>query len=255
MTLFITSVFFVFGLVIGSFLNVCIYRIPQNISVAKGRSYCPNCKITLSPPELFPVLSYLFLGGKCKTCKEKISPRYAMVELLTAVLFALCGYVFGIMRLELGVIYALFFAVLVVVAFIDIDTMEVPDRMHVFILAFALAKIALFPSDWLGMLIGAVIVSLPMLVIALFTGGFGGADIKLMAVSGLLLGAKSIVVSFLLAVVLMGSFGIVMVIRKLLFKRAYAKKVPFCPALAFGCVVGALFGDMIANWYLNLFIL
>ncbi len=252
MTVYITSVFALFGLIIGSFLNVCIYRLPKGISVAKGRSYCPSCNKTLSPIDLFPVLSYVFLRGKCRRCKEKISPRYALVELLTAALFALNGYVFGIMRLEDAIIYSLFFAILIVITFIDLETMEVPDRLHIFIAILALVKMYFHLDDFLYYIIGAFIISLPMLLIAMFTGGFGGADIKLMAVAGLLLGAKSIVVSFLIAVVLIGSIGAVLIIRKFVFKREYKSKVPFCPGLAIGCVLGTFFGNTIADWYISL---
>ncbi len=159
------------------------------------------------------------------------------------------------MQIELGVIYALFFAILIVVSFIDYDTMHVPDRMHVFIICLALVKMAIYPKNILFMLVGAVIISIPMLIIALITNGFGGADIKLMAACGLLLGAKSIVVAFVVAVFLMGSFGVVLVIRKLLFKRNYNSKIPFCPALSFGCIIGTFFGESIANSYLSLLIL
>ncbi len=251
MSIFITSMFGLFGLIIGSFLNVCIYRIPLKISVAKGRSYCPNCKNTLSPIELVPVLSYVFLRGKCKNCKQKISPRYALVESLTAILFALCGYVFGIMQLELAVIYSLFFAVLIVVSFIDLNTMEVPDTMHVLIAVLAIVKFAINPQNIWQLLLGGVIVSVPMLIIALITNGFGGADIKLMAAAGILLGAKSIAVAFVVAILIMGTYGFVLIIRKKLFKRAYKSKVPFCPALALGCAFGVFMGDIIANWYLS----
>ncbi len=252
MTIFITSIFALFGLIIGSFLNVCIYRTPLKISVAKGRSYCPSCKNTLSPIELVPVLSYVFLGGKCKNCKCKISLRYALIELLTAFLFALCGYIFGIMQLELAVIYSVFFAVLIVTAFIDIDTMEVPDALHVIIACLAVIKILLNTQNLWQMLLGGLIVSVPMLILAVTVHGFGGADIKLMAASGLLLGAKSIVVSFLLAVMVMGTVGTILILRKKLFNRKYNSKVPFCPALALGCAVGVFYGEIIFNWYLNL---
>ncbi len=254
MTLLITSIFALFGLVIGSFLNVCIWRIPQKISIAKGRSFCPHCKNTLSPLELFPVLSYVFLGGKCKTCKQKISPRYALVELLTATLFAACGGVFGIMQLEYAVIYALFFAVLIVAAFIDLDTMEVPDTLHIIIFCLGVAKAIISPTQIWQMALGALIVSVPMLILAVLTKGFGGADIKLMAASGLLLGAKNIVVAFILAVIIMGSYGFVLIIRKKLFKCEYTSKVPFCPALSMGCVLSVFFGNIISNWYLNFII-
>ncbi len=251
MSAYVTVVFGVFGLVIGSFLNVCIYRLPKKISVAKGRSYCPHCNNTLSPIDLVPVLSFVFLKGKCRRCKERISPRYAAVELLTSALFAANGYVFGIMRIEQAVLYSLFFAILVVIAFIDIDTMEIPDRLHLFIAIIAVANPSLYSTNFWQYLLGAVIISIPMYLIALITGGFGGADIKLMAAAGLLLGAKIIVVSFLIAILIMGSIGIVLIIRKALFRRNYVSKVPFCPGLAVGCIIGTYYGELIANRYLS----
>ncbi len=252
MTVYLTSIFALFGLIIGSFLNVCIYRLPKKISVAKGRSYCPKCEKTLTPLMLIPVLSYIFLRGKCGHCAEKISPRYAAVEIITAILFAICGYIYGIMLLELAVIYAIFFAVLVVIAFIDIDTMEIPDRLHLIIAILAIPKMIIYPEEIVAMLIGAVAISVPMAVLAVVTGGFGGADIKLMAAAGLLIGTNGIVMSFLFAVIIMGSLGMILIIRKILFKREYTSKVAFCPALAIGIVGGTLFGEQIVNWYLEL---
>ncbi len=252
MSIYITVIFAVFGLVIGSFLNVCIYRMPKNISVAKGRSYCPKCDETLSPLELVPVLSFLALRGRCRHCKAKISPRYAAVELLTAILFALCGYFIAPYSIVFAAVYAIFFAILIVITFIDLDTMEVPDRLHICIAILALACMYFRVDEFWYYLLGAVIVSIPMLIIAIITGGFGGADIKLMAAAGLLLGAKSIVVSFLAAILIMGSIGVVLIIRKIIFKREYNKKMPFCPALTFGCVTGTFLGDIISGWYFSL---
>ncbi len=157
--------------------------------------------------------------------------------------------------LAAGIIYGLFFLALVAVAVVDLRTMEIPDKIHVLIAFLAVVKLVLYPSLAPQMLVGAVAVSVPMLVITLLTGGFGGGDIKLMAAAGLLLGVKSIVVSFVFAVVLMGSFGMILVLRKMLFKRDYKSKVPFGPALSAGCVVGTFFGEYIANWYLNLILL
>ncbi|MEG1501430.1 MAG: prepilin peptidase, partial [Clostridiales bacterium] len=187
--------FFIYGLLIGSFLNVCIYRIPLGISVAKGRSMCPSCHNKLGFWDLIPLFSYLFLGGHCRYCQAKISPRYAVVELLTALVFTACYWHFQ--ALPQGILACLLAAVLIVIAFIDLDTREIPDKFHLMILFLAVINLFIDPSGDLIMKIsGLFAVSVPMFVIAFFTGGFGGADIKLMAAAGLYLGTFPIIVAF-----------------------------------------------------------
>ncbi len=171
------------------------------------------------------------------------------VMLLLPLLFAAYGYIYAFDYR--AIIYCLFFTVMAIVTLSDIYTLTVPDSMHVCIAILALIGIILDLQQLFLYLVGFFIISVPMLLIACFTGGFGGADIKLMAVAGLLLGSRLIVVAFLIAITIMGSAGIVLIIRNLLFKIPYKNRVPFCPALAMGCVSAVFFGDNLVDLYLR----
>lgn len=246
----IVTLFLIYGIILGSFLNVCIYRIPKDISVAKGRSFCPSCNHALGAADLIPVFSYLFLGGKCRYCKNKISPRYALIELLTGLLFSVIGYHY-LFSLE-AVIDCLLCCFLIVLSFIDLDTQEIPDRFHLFILFLGLISI-LFEnnSPWYLSVLGFFIISVPMLLIAYFTDGFGGGDIKLMAASGLLLGAYNIVLAFFIG----AFFGAVYGTYLILFKKANRKSAfAFGPFLAIGIFIAELYGDKLIAFYLRLYI-
>lgn len=238
---------FILGVIIGSFLNVCIYRIPKGESVARGRSHCTNCGKTLGATELIPVISYLFLRGKCKSCKVRISPRYALVELLCGCVFTLAYAAFGVSAR--GIITALFYAVLIVVSFIDLDTMEIPNGAHIIIIALSVASVLLVPEiSIIDRLIGLVCVSVPFLLISLFTGGFGGGDIKLLAVSGLLLGWKGVLTGALIAIVVGACVGVA---YKLI---THKRKMPFGPFLSLGLAAGAIIGEPLITWYIGLII-
>jgi len=247
----ITAIFvFIFGTIIGSFLNVLIYRIPLKLDFVKGRSFCPSCHHELSALDLFPVFSYLFLRGKCRYCKTKISLRYPLIELLTGVLFTLVYLRFGsTLETVIGIILA---CDLIVLAMIDHDTLEFADGfsaliigLGVLFLVFNYDKVVLIDA-----MIGMVAVSVPMYLIAVFTGGFGGADIKLMAAAGLLLGYKYILVAFFIGVLFGGTQAII------LLRQGEDKKamMPFGPHLAIGIFLAFLYGKPILDWYLNFFI-
>lgn len=237
-----------YGLIIGSFLNVCIYRIPLGISVVKGRSYCPRCQHTLKPYDMVPVLSYLVLGRKCRNCKEPISPRYALVELLTGLLFGLCFLAFGLTAMS--VVACLAGAILVVIGFIDFDTQTIPDGANLLLLLLGIASMFLPPHLPLASHIGgALVISAPMLLLAYCTNGFGGGDIKLFAAGGLLVGFGGAILSFLLAAILGGIYGIYL----LLVKKASRKdSFPFGAFIGFGLFISLLYGQEIVLWYLGL---
>lgn len=155
--------FFLFGLVIGSYLNVAIYRLPLRLSTAKGRSFCPQCHHTLSAMDLIPVLSWLGLRGKCRYCHAPISPRYPLIESLTGILYALCGFYYG--ATFSAVLHCLFLSILIVMAMIDLDTMEIPDRLSVFILILAVIALALEPASIPSRILGALIISVPFWIL------------------------------------------------------------------------------------------
>jgi leader peptidase (prepilin peptidase)/N-methyltransferase len=249
MYLYFATITFLFGCIIGSFLNVCIYRIPHHESIVVGSSHCPECSTPIRPYDLIPILSFLFLGGKCRTCKEKISLRYPLIEFLTGCLFLGVYLVYGYSWTTL--IGFIFSGVLIVIAMIDLDTMEIHDVFHYIILGLALVSILLLKGNIVDRLVGSLIISLPFYVVAYITQGLGGGDIKLMAVGGLLLGVKAVVVGALIGIF---SGGIIAAFL-LIFKKKNAKTmIPFGPFLCIGLYTAYLFGNNIFQWYVSLFI-
>lgn len=200
---------FVLGAVIGSFLNVVIIRIPrhESISGTYNRSHCMSCGHTLSPLDLVPIFSYIFLGGKCRYCKAHISPRYWIVESVTA-----CAFTLSVMFLGLSISLVIAFvlaAALVVASGIDIDRMEIPYGCSIVIAALGIVAtvMSVFTGDmpWYDHLIGAVAISVPFALLAMF-GAMGGGDVQLMAAAGLLLGWKNIIPAAAIGIVL-GAIG------------------------------------------------
>lgn len=239
---------FILGSIIGSFLNVCICRLPKKESIVTGRSHCTNCDHPLSFLEMVPILSYLFLGGRCKQCKTHISLQYPLVEALTAVLFVLSVIRFGFT--PYAMLLCAFFAVLIVCAGIDIHTMEFPDILHIWILGISIIHFIIDPSFFIEGLIGFVILSVPMLLLSLVADGFGGGDIKLSAVCGLFLGYKLVLIGFFAACITAAIFGTFLLLSKRADKKS---RFAFGPHLAFGFALSALYGADILNAYLSLF--
>lgn len=200
------------GLVVGSFLNVCIYRLPRGEFFSKSRSFCPNCKSPIKAYDNIPVLSYIILRGKCRSCGERISPRYPLVELLTCALWVGNYAAFGLDGMT--IVYDITVAVLIVAAFVDLDTFEIPDSGIVTLLILGAVTFAPFGGvSWQDKLIGCVCVSVPMFIVCLF-GGMGFGDVKLYFVLGLLLGWKKILVVFLLSVVLGAAVSVIYLVIK-----------------------------------------
>lgn len=246
---------FFFGACIFSFLNVVVDRLPRNESIVKGRSHCDHCGHSLGAMELIPVISYLMLRGRCKNCHGKIPVRSLVVEILGGAAFMGCVYFYsdgslGIISLE-GLLAFIFICILMVVAYIDLDTQMIYDRFHILILVLGI--ISCFISKDLNIverLIGSVVISVPMLVLSiLIPGAFGGGDIKLMAVSGFFLGFKAIVIAMFIALIIGGGYGTYMLVTKKLDKKDH---FAFGPYLAIGLIVALFIGNELMNWYIGL---
>lgn len=244
------------GMCIFSFLNVVIYRLPLGISFARGRSFCPRCKTQLKGYDMVPVLSWLLLGGKCRTCKSPISPRYPLVEALGGLAAWLALRFFGEWN---GYYYALtpqsvlsfaLLSLLTVIAFIDIDTMEIPNSLQVVGIVIALASVFAFPEVKLSArIIGLFSVSVFMLALAIAVpGAFGGGDIKLMAVMGFYLGWKYILTAFFIAILTGGMWGIYLLAVK---KKKGKDQFAFGPFLCIGIAVTIFCGEPLLEWYLK----
>ncbi|MDL2236354.1 prepilin peptidase [Christensenellaceae bacterium OttesenSCG-928-K19] len=237
------------GMVLASFLNVCIYRIPKGKPVAAGRSVCPKCGHEIRAWDNIPIVSYFLLKRKCRDCGATISVRYPVVEAIGGVCFLLTWLRFG-MAWETPVIWT-FACVLILIAFIDLDTQEIPDRFHLIILGLGIASFFLTdgPGIW-QRLIGAAVISVPLLVISLATGGFGMGDVKLMAVSGFLLGWQATLFAGFAGCVLAAVVAGVLIAQK---KKTRKDKIAFGPYLAIALFAAALYAQPIIGAYLSLF--
>ncbi|NLW14699.1 MAG: prepilin peptidase [Erysipelothrix sp.] len=238
---------FIFGLIIGSFLGVIIDRLPLKLSIATGRSRCDTCNRNLTAFELIPIFSYFIQGAKCKNCKTPLSFRYPLLELITGFSFLLVYHNFGLtLETLFGIIFT---SILIIIAFIDIDTMLIYDRFHIIIIVLAIIEAFVFKKNLIHLLIASLIVSIPLLIVANITGGMGGGDIKLMFASGLLLGINKIIVAFVIAVVIGGTYGIITLLNK---KHKSSDAIPFGPYLCLGLYISMLYGLSISTWYLSL---
>lgn len=183
--IFWTVAVFILGAAIGSFLNVVILRTPLKQSIVVNRSHCMSCGKQLRNIDLIPIVSYVFLRGKCRFCKTKISPRYWIVELLTALMYVLSFYALG---LTVELVYALILIpVLIALSGIDIDTMSIPYWASITIAVLGLISIFTDDATWQEHLLGMVCVGVPFALLAMF-GAMGGGDVQIMAAAGLLLG-------------------------------------------------------------------
>ena len=252
MLLFLDSipyiVIFIFGIVIGSFLNVCIYRLPLHESIITAPSHCMTCGRKLRWYDMVPVFSWIVLGGKCRNCKSKISVQYPIIEALNGILYVLVCAVNGLTWVSL--LYCLMVSALLTLSLIDWRTYEIPFGINVFLFLIGIAATALDRGNLISHLIGAVCVSAFLEILFLLSGGraIGGGDIKLMAAAGLLLGWKEI----LLALVIGSVAG--SVIHLILMKVQKKDRVlAFGPYLALGIFFAMLYGNAIITWYLRLF--
>lgn len=240
---------FVFGICIGSFLNVVIWRVPNKLSFVTGRSFCPKCNEQIKSYDLIPIFSFLFLGGKCRNCHSKISFRYPLIEFIVGILYVFSFYVLGF-TLSAILVCALV-SILVCVTMVDFDTMEIPDGFNLMLIIPAIAAIFVFPEVSItARIIGLFAVSLPMFLIAWLTGGFGGGDIKLIAVCGFLLGWQNVLVATFIALVLGAIVGVYL---KATHKIEKNQPIPFGPYLCAGIYIAILFGNLLVDSYLSLF--
>ena len=250
----ITLFTFLYGLLIGSFLNVCIYRIPLEETVVKGRSYCPSCHSLIPWYCNVPLFSYLFLRGRCKDCKNPISPLYPAVELLNGLLYVVILQIYGLSIPALFM--AILFSILIIITFIDLKHQIIPDGLVLILLITGILhsayQIFMLDSPWHLWVIGFFAASLPLFILALiYPDGMGGGDIKLMAVSGLFLGWNLILLSLFIGALLGSIVSLFIILRK---KGTRKTALPFGPMLAMGIIACSLWGNQLLTWYLILFL-
>ncbi|NLY54814.1 MAG: prepilin peptidase [Firmicutes bacterium] len=236
---------FTSALLVGSFLNVCIYRIPRQESVAYPPSHCPHCQQRLGPLELIPLISFLWQRGRCRHCAAAISWRYPLVELLTAILLTLVYLRFG-WSLDL-VYYGGLTALYIVIGFIDLSTMLIPTELVVggmlWVTAYNLFTRQAISNWLLGGVLGC---GLFYVIYVVSRGGLGGGDVRLASLLGLALGLERLPLALILACI----SGAAVAIFLLITRRANGKTpIPFAPFLAAAGYVAALWGEAIKLWY------
>lgn len=237
---------FLYGIVIGSFLNVCIYRIPRGESVVTGRSHCTSCGCQIKWYDLFPVFSYLFLKGRCRKCGSRISLQYPLIEAANGFLYAAIFLINGF-TIE-SILYSLMASALLGLSVIDVRTFEIPPVFNWFIGILGVVAL-LLDRQYVLHSVGFFVISGFLLLIYWLTkgAGIGGGDIKLMAAAGLLLGWQKIILAFFTGCILAS------VIHLLRMKFAGEdRKLAMGPYLSAGILIAALFGEQMIRWYAGL---
>jgi len=242
------------GLAVGSFLNVCVHRLPREQSLNSPPSRCPQCNYRLRWADNIPLVSYVMLGGRCRECRARISIRYPIVELVTMGLFVLHGATFGWTPL---LIPRLAFACAMVVLFaIDLEHHLLPNAITLPGIVVGLIASTVLPPGIVDALIGVLIGGGVLWLIGeayfRFSGheGMGGGDVKMLAMIGAFLGWKLVLVTLILSSVLGSMIGLIVIaIRKGGLKYA----LPYGTFLALGALVASLAGDAIVNWYVGLY--
>ena len=240
-------VIFIFGITIGSFLNVCIYRIPLHQSIVTVSSHCMTCGRKLKWYDMIPVFSWLLLGGKCRNCKSKISRQYPVIVSLNGILYVVICLVNGMDLFSL--IYCLMTSALLTLSLIDWRTYEIPPGINAFLFILGVAAAVLDRGNLLSHLAGMVCVSGFLGILYLISRGraIGGGDIKLMFACGLILGWKLIILAFLLGCII-GSVIHLVRIRV----QGEGHVLAMGPYLSAGIFLTALWGNAWISWYISL---
>ncbi len=246
---FLYLIIFLFGLIIGSFLNCIIYRLEVGKSFLRGHSFCPYCKHELAWHDLIPVFSFLMLKGKCRYCQKPISIQYPLIELTTAILFVL---VFNSQNL-LNTGYLLLTTSFLIIIFVyDLKHYIIPDK--VIFPAILTSFLFLFATNslLLNTVLSAFGASFFFLLIYLISQGqwMGFGDVKLSFLMGLHLGFPNILVALFLAFFTGAIIGLILIAQN---KKTLKSMVPFGPFLFFGTFLAMFYGELIINWYCDLF--
>ena len=241
------------GIIIGSFLNVCIFRIPNEESISYPPSHCTICEHKLRILDLIPIISYIFLKGRCKYCGKKISIQYPVIEIINAILYFTFVNKYGLTLLSLK--YCIMASILIVIAVIDLKTQYVYSSViltgGICGLLCIIGQLYINKQSIITYFMGALIAFIIIGLIVVISHGMGEGDIEIAAMCGLFLGVKGILLTLFLSIVIGGIVGIILLLFKL---RNIKDEISFGPCLAIGALVSALFGNELINLYLSLFI-
>lgn len=242
--------FFIYGTVLGSFYNVVGLRVPKGTLFQQQRSYCDTCERTLGWPELIPIFSYLFQGGRCKICREKISPIYPIMEFITGFLFAYSFHRFEFSHLT--VLGLLLTSLIIPITVSDIVYQKIPNKILLFFTPLFVIYRFIYPlSPWWDSLLGAAIAFLLVFLIILISkGGMGMGDLKYYTLFGFIFGIKYFFLLFFLSTL----YGVVIGVIKMKVDGTGGKtRIAFGPFIGLAALTVFFFGPQIVNWYLNLF--
>jgi leader peptidase (prepilin peptidase)/N-methyltransferase len=249
----ITIISIIFGAIVGSFLNVCIFRIPKEESIIWPGSHCPYCKKPIKFYDNIPLISYLLLRGKCRQCHGSISLQYPLVEGITALSSLLL-----IMKFDLSLSYLIYFgfvAALIVITVIDLYHQIIPDVISLPGIGVGLLASLVIPQiTFLNSLIGILLGGGSLFLVAtvyqwLFKReGMGGGDVKLLAMIGAFLGWKAVILTILLSSLIGSITGMIMMVLK---GKDFKYAIPFGPFLSFGAVIALFYQNEIIFWYLQ----
>ncbi|MBN2027451.1 MAG: prepilin peptidase [Actinobacteria bacterium] len=254
---YFSVVVFLFGLVVGSFDNVAIYRIPEGKSLWAPRSFCPKCGTTIAWYDNIPMVSYLLLRGRCRHCSESISWRYPLVELVSGLLFLAVFAKVDFQWTAEFLPYLFMVTVLIIVSAIDLQRQIIPNKVMYPSIVVALAAmgiVSLVRGDYhivVDSLIGFAVIAIPWALLALvFPRGFGMGDAKLAAFTGTILGWRSELVGFFIGIALGAVIGVILMAAG---KKGRKSRIPFGPFLAAGALIALFWGQTIWDAYLGLF--
>ena len=238
---------FIYGIVIGSFVNVLIYRLPKHEDFVKIRSHCTSCGYQLRWFDLIPIVSWVIYGGKCRKCGQKISAQYPLIEALNGILYVLVGLVYGI-SID-TVLLCLASSILVAISVIDFRTMIIPPGLNIAIGVLGIIRMIFDLKNFTTYLVGFAAVSGFLLILYIISKGrwIGGGDIKLMAATGLLIGWKLNILAFFLGCIY-GS--VIHIIRMKISGKGHV--LALGPYLAAGVMTAVLVGKEIIDWYFGM---
>lgn len=238
----------IYGLFIGSFLNVCIYRIPSGLSIIKPPSSCGSCGHRLNYIDMLPVVNYIINKGKCRYCNSHYSIQYPLIELLNGVLYVLVALKFGFTWNS--IIYCAIISILITVSLIDLKHKIIPDSLNITGAIVGIIFIIINKSSVLDKLAGAFIGLGLFLAIAVITNAMGGGDIKLMAILGLMFGVRGVLFITLFSFVLGAVISLILIAVKI---KSRKDEIPFGPFISLSALIYIFFGLELITWYFNIF--
>ncbi|QXE21268.1 A24 family peptidase [Clostridium sp. 001] len=249
MYIYCSIIVFVFGTIIGSFLNVCIYRIPMEESIVYPPSHCTNCGSRIKWYDLIPIVSYVILKGQCRNCGEKISARYPIIEFTTGLLYTMLYVKFGI---SIDIVkYIVFISILIVVGMIDLNTTDIYFKTTVVGLISTFIFLVIYYYNGLpiktyvyGGIVGGGLLAL---IILITKGGMGWGDAEICTVCGLFLGLKLTFLMLFLSFIIGATAGVILILSG---KKSRKDYIPFGPFIVLASIITVFCGQNIVNWYL-----